>query len=77
MPQRPHEYTIREWRPDLEAFATLIRETGVVKPWPRASANPQYRRTYMTVGDFEYWMMGAPIPKTTVINRVVPETDAA
>lgn len=41
MPRCPHEYTVREWRPDLEreffAFVDLIRRDGVVKPWPRDS----------------------------------------
>ena len=76
MPQWPHWYTVREWNPDLEsefeAFATLIRETGVVKPWPRTSAHPKYHHTYLTIDGFEYWTMGAPISETTVINRAVP-----
>lgn len=36
MPQWPHEYTIRDWRPELasefEAFATFIRETASSSP---------------------------------------------
>src|SRR4029079_6151489 len=35
MPQWPHEYTVREWRPDLEQdfleFVALIRRGGTVK----------------------------------------------
>ncbi len=73
MPQWPHEYTVRDWRPQLEgsfgAFATLIREMGVVKPWPRDAAVPRYHHTYLQVGEWEYWTMGEPIPETTVINR--------
>jgi len=73
MPQWPHEYTVRDWRPDLatafEAFARLIRETGEVKPWPRDSANPRYHHTYLTLDEWEYWTMGEPITNTTVINR--------
>ena len=76
MPELPHEYTVREWRPELEpefeAFATLIRRIGVVKPWPRTSRTPKYHHTYLTIDDFEYWTMGAPIAETTVINRAVP-----
>ena len=45
MPQWPHEYTVRDWRSDLEAefvdFAVLIRREGVVKPWPRDAAKPR------------------------------------
>ena len=51
MPQWPHEYTVRAWRPDLEesfcAFASLIRTEGVVKPWPRDAAMPRYRHPYL------------------------------
>jgi hypothetical protein len=75
MPRWPHEYTVRHWRPDLEAeleaFEYLIREIGVVKPWPRTSKTPKYHHTYLTIEDFEYWTMGAPISVTTVINRAV------
>jgi hypothetical protein len=73
MPQWPHEYTIREWRPDLEsefeAFAMLIRKTGVVKPWPRDAVKPKYNHPYLELGGWEYWTMGYPISDTTVINR--------
>jgi len=38
MPQWPHQYTVREWRPELsetfDEFVELIREHGVVKPCP-------------------------------------------
>ena len=73
MPQWPHEYTVREWRPDLEpdflGFAALIRGEGAVKPWPRDAAHPRYHHTYLELDGWEYWTMGAPLPATTVINR--------
>jgi len=73
MPQWPHEYTVREWAPELEAefeaFVALIREAGVIKPWPRTSQKPRYRLSYLTIGDWEYWSMGEPIARTTIINR--------
>jgi hypothetical protein len=73
MPQWPHEYTVRSWRPDLDAefaaFATLIRTAGGIKPWPRTASKPRYQHTYLTIEEWEYWTMGAPIPETTVINR--------
>ena len=79
MPQWPHEYTVREWRPDLialfQAFACLIRETGTVKPWPGDSPSPRYHHTYLTIDGWEYWTMGAPIPETTVINRARVDAD--
>jgi hypothetical protein len=67
------EYTVREWQPDLqpefEALVTMIRDMGTVKPWPPNSANPKYQHTYLTIGPFEYWTMGAPVAETRVINR--------
>jgi hypothetical protein len=73
MPQWPHEYTVREWRPDLEQtfleFVQLIRSDGTVKPWPRAAARPRCHHTYLSVDRWEYWTMGAPVTETTVINR--------
>ncbi len=73
MPQWPHEYTVREWRPDLEpdflGFAALIRGEGVIKPWPREADRPRYHHTYLELDGWEYWTMGAPLPETTVINR--------
>jgi hypothetical protein len=73
MPQWPHEYTVREWRPDLEPdfleFAALIGGEGVVKPWPRDAAHARYHHTYLELDGWEYWTMGAPLPETTVINR--------
>lgn len=76
MPQWPHEYTVRTWRPDLEPhfleFAALIRRDGIRKPWPRDAARPRYRHAYVKVDDWEYWTMEAAIADTTVINRAVP-----
>ena len=75
MPQWPHEYKVRAWRPDLERefveFVALIRGDGVVKPWPRDAATPRHRLTYFELDGREYWTMGEPIPETTVINRAV------
>ncbi len=75
MPQWPHEYTVRAWRPDLERqfsdFVVLIRGDGIVKPWPRDAATPRYHHTYMELDGWEYWTMGAPVPETTVINRAL------
>ncbi len=64
MPQWPHEYTVREWRHDLEReffeFVALIRD-GVVRPWPRDAASPRYHHTYLELHGGEYWTMGAPV----------------
>jgi hypothetical protein len=76
MPQWPHEYTVRDWRRDLdEDFArmvVLIRQEGVVKPWPRDSKSPRHRLPYMEIDGWEYWSMGEPVPETAVINRATP-----
>ena len=73
MPQWPHEYTVREWAPDLEAdfvaFVQLIRREGEVKPWPKDSPSPRYHHAYLAIDGWQYWTMGAPIAGTTVINR--------
>lgn len=77
MPQWPHWYTVRQWRPDLEAqfeaFASLIRRTGVIAQWPRESPNPRYRHAYLVVDDWMYWIMPGPIAETAVINRAEPD----
>lgn len=73
MPQWPHEYTVRGWRPDLEAdflaFVRLIFRDGVVKAWPCDAAVPRYRHTYLELDGWEYWTMGEPIDETILINR--------
>ena len=73
MPQWPHEYTVRDWRPDLEgeffAFVELIHRDGVVKPWPKDTPYPRYRHSYLDIDGWQYWTMGAPAHETTVVNR--------
>jgi hypothetical protein len=77
MPQWPHEYTVREWRPDLDPeflmFVELIRSEGIVKPWPRDAATPRYHHTYLQLEGWEYWTMEDSIPETTLINRALIE----
>lgn len=81
MPQWPHEYTVREWQPDLEQhffeFVALIRTEGVIKPWPADATTPRYHHAYLEIDGWDYWSMGAPIPETTVINRalITPDED--
>lgn len=73
MPQWPHEYTVRTWRPELErqfeAFHVLIRAVGIVKPWPRDAARPRYVQPYLEIDGWEYWSGLDPIAETIVINR--------
>ena len=73
MPQWPHEYTVRVWRPDLndtfETFASFIRSEGVVKPWPADSPTPRYHHRYLAIDGWDYWIMDGTIEDTGVINR--------
>jgi hypothetical protein len=75
MPEWPHEYTLRDWRQDLESeffeFVTLIRREGIVKPWPRDAAAPLYHHTYLELDGWEYWSMGAPVAETILVNRAL------
>jgi hypothetical protein len=78
MPDWPHEYTIKSWRPELmadfEAFCQLIETPGVTEAWPPAPAHPIYHNRYLVIGSYKYWAMGPtgdsdPIDSNTVINR--------
>jgi hypothetical protein len=80
MPDWPHEYTIKEWRPELasefEAFCQLIKDEGFVEPWPPPPARPIYHNHYLVIGEWKYWAMGThgdqdPVEELTVINRAV------
>lgn len=50
-------------------FAVLIREAGVVKPWPRDAPRSRYHHTYLELDGWEYWTMADAVDKTEVINR--------
>lgn len=81
MPQWPHEYTLRSWRSDLDlefaAMVQLIREKGVIKPWPKDVAVPRYHHSYLEVDGWQYWTMGEPIEETILINRCRVDGPAA
>ena len=78
MPDWPHEYTIKAWRPELtasfEALCRLIAATGFVEPWPPPPATAKYCNHYLVIDDHKYWAMGErgdsdPIEHKSVINR--------
>jgi len=78
MPDWPHEYTIKAWRPDLgpelESFCQLILDEGVVAPWPPPPSAAIYQNNYLRIGDWKYWAMGPrgdsdAVADKTVINR--------
>ncbi|MBL4933193.1 hypothetical protein [Clostridium paridis] len=63
----PHEYTIRQWKPDLEEefiwFVNYIRANGV-KEWFYKKQN-----IYFYYKGLKYWTMGDAMENTWVINR--------
>lgn len=67
MPHIPHEYVVREWRPDqdsvFEQFVMLIRERGYDAQFGKTT----YR--YLDIDGWKYWTMGEPLNETTLINR--------
>lgn len=74
MPQWPHWYTVRRWRPDLDAehvaFARTILDRGEVRAWPPRSERPRYHHSYLEPGDgFQYWIMEDAAEACTLINR--------
>jgi len=70
MPQWPHEYTVRHWRPDLahewDAFADLIQREGTVKLWPPNAKIPKYRHAYLEIDGYQYWVMPPVINRADV-----------
>ena len=71
----PHEYTVREWRPepqdqsDFDAFVTAIRRFGYADFYYRV------RHLYWAIDKWKYWTMGWPVAETVVVNRA--RVDAA
>ena len=63
----PHEYTVFDWKPDLEPrfreFARHIKEFGGWEPFIKG------RKTwYFHFGPYKYWLMSEPW-QCTLINR--------
>jgi len=67
MPQWPHEYVVREWRPDkdsvFERLVMKIRERGYNEKFGKTT----YR--YLAVDGWKYWTMGESVNETIIINR--------
>ena len=65
MPRIPHEYTVRGETPDdeFEAFVEYIRQHGYQAPFGKSVY------TYLNLGQWKYWTMGASTKETTIINR--------
>ena len=68
MPQWPHEYVVRNWRPEkekvFERFIMVIRDQGYDAPF---LDDATYR--YLEIDGWKYWTMGEAPNETTIINR--------
>ena len=65
-PRNPHEYVVKEFcaRPELwDGVVQYIRDNGQRERFYRATYS------YLYVGEWKYWSMGAPIAETIIINR--------
>lgn len=69
MPVWPHEYLVRD-RVDGKAFEDLVRHIRTHGFEGRFYKKPI---TYFAEGGLLYWTMGAPIERTTIINRCKEE----
>lgn len=67
MPKFPHQYTVKEWNPQLEKifemFVKYIRKYGYQEWFFKI------RITYCDIDEYAYWTMGYPIGETVIINR--------
>jgi endo-alpha-1,4-polygalactosaminidase (GH114 family) len=67
MPEHPHEYVVRSWRPDkepvFERFVMVIREKG----YDARFLDATYR--YLEIDGWKYWTMGDELNETVIINR--------
>src|SRR3954468_17230602 len=62
MPDWPHEYTIKAWRPELSArFEGALpahRDRPFRGPWPPPLATAIYHNRYLMIDDHKYWAIG-------------------
>jgi len=65
MPEWPHEYLVRD-RVDEALFLALVKHIRAHGYEGRFYRKPI---TYFAEDGLLYWMMGAPIAETTIINR--------
>jgi hypothetical protein len=70
MPQWPHEYIVRE-RVNENLFEQLVRH---IRENGYEGAFYQEKFIYFEEDGILYWTMGAPIGKTTIINRCMKES---
>jgi hypothetical protein len=63
----PHEYTVRDWRPEaineFELVVEFIRKNGMPERfWSKTFI-------YYYLDGYKYWTMGSPVQETRLINR--------
>jgi hypothetical protein len=69
MPEWPHEYIVRE-RVDEELFVTLVQH---IREYGYEGKFYSKTMTYYDEDDRVYWMMGAPLDETIIVNRCKKE----
>jgi hypothetical protein len=63
----PHEYTIRDWRP--EAYEDFLRAAAGIREFGYSLAFYRKHYTYLDLDGLKYWTMGDTLAETTVLNR--------
>jgi hypothetical protein len=63
----PHEYTIRDWRP--EADEDFARVAAGIREFGYSQAFFENTYTYFDLDGLKYWTMENPLTETTVLNR--------
>lgn len=66
-----HEYTVKEWRPELTNEFTDFVRTIYEKGFKENFYGTDY--VYLTVGKHTYWTMNYPVEVTILINRKAVE----
>ena len=69
MPENPHEYTVRKWKPSAFEQARFDRfvKLLVTEGW-RGKFGKRWW-PYIDVDGYSYWTFGSPLENTTLINR--------
>ena len=66
MPETPHWYSVRDtWDSDFEfeKACQFILDHGVIMRWNL------YRKPYLDINEWRYWIMTKNVKKTILINR--------
>jgi len=66
MPLWPHEYTLLDRSTDRAMFYELVK---TIRKYGYQKMFFKKEMTYMNIGEYKYWSMGAPVEETILINR--------